>query len=91
MNSTEKPLTLREPLAFSEYTPDVKDDAVWKYVLENPTKLLLIFDGVDEMKFKENITKCNDSGQPNDVTAKMSLPALYNKIASGRLLGGATR
>ena len=90
MNSIEKPLTLRELLAFSEYSPDVNEDAVWKYVLENPNKVLLIFDGVDEMKFKKNIAECSDSDKPNDVTAKMSFPALYNKIASGKLLGGAT-
>ena len=90
MNSIEKQLTLRGLLAFSEYSPDVNEDAVWKYVLENPTKVLLVFDGVDEMKFKENIAECSDSDQPNDVTAKMSFPALYNKIASGKLLGSAT-
>ena len=90
MNSIEKPLTLRELLAFSEYSPDVNEDAVWKYVLENPTKVLLIFDGVDEMKLKKNIAECSDSDQPNDVTAKMSVPALFNKIASGKLLTGAT-
>ena len=90
MNSIKKPLTLRELLAFSEYSSDVNEDAVWKYVLENPTKVLLIFDGVDEMKFKKNIAECSDSDQLNDVTAKMSVPALYNKIASGKLLGGAT-
>ena len=90
MNSIEKPLTLRELLAFSEYSLGVNEDAVWKFVLENPTKVLLIFDGVDEFKFKKNIAECSDSDQPNDVTAKMSFPALYNKIASGKLLGGAT-
>ena len=90
MNSIEKPLTLRELLAFSEYSPGVNEDAVWKFVLENPTKVLLIFDGVDEFKFKMNIAECSDSDQPNDVTTKMSFPALYNKIASGKLLAGAT-
>ena len=90
MNSIEKPLTLRELLAFSEYSLGVNEDAVWKFVLENPTKALLIFDGLDEFKFKMNIAECSDSDQPNDVTAKMSFPALYNKIASGKLLGGAT-
>ena len=90
MNSIKKPLTLRELLAFSEYSTDLTEDAVWKYVLENPAKVLLIFDGFDEMKFKKNIAKCSDSDQPNDVTAKMSFPALYNKIASGKLLEGAT-
>ena len=90
MNSIKKPLTLRQLLADSEYSRDVNEDAVWKYVLENPTKVLLIFDGVDEFKFKIKIAECSDSYQPNDVTAKMSFPALYNKIASGKLLGGAT-
>ena len=68
-------------MAFSEYSPDVNEDAVWKYVLENPAKVLLIFDGVNEFKFKKNIAECSDSDQPNDVTAKMSVPSLYNKIA----------
>ena len=90
MNSIEKPLTLRELLAFSEYSLGVNEDAVWKFVLENPTKALLIFDGLDEFKFKMNIAECSDSDQPNDVTAKMSFPALYNKIALGKLLWGAT-
>ena len=90
MNSIKKPLTLRELLAFSEYSPDMNEDAVWKYVLENPTKVLLIFDGVDEMKFKKKISECSASDQPNDVTVKMSVPALFNKIASGKLLRGAT-
>ena len=68
----------------------MNEDAVWKFVLENPTKALLIFDGLDEFKFKMNIAECSDSDQPNDVTAKMSFPALYNKIALGKLLWGAT-
>ena len=38
LNSLESPLTLRELLAFSEYSRDVKDD-VWRCVLETAWKL----------------------------------------------------
>ena len=88
-DSVQSPLTLRELLADSEYSAPLNDED-WNYILENPSKVLLIFDGVDEMKFKKNIAKYSDSDQPNDVTAKMSVPVLFNKIASGKLLGGAT-
>ena len=90
-NSRQDPLTLRELLAYSEYSTIKPDDAVvWEHILENPTKVLLIFDGIDEYKTKENLVESHDSDHRNSDTEKMPFAALYNKLASGDLLTGAT-
>ena len=82
------PLNLRELLARSE-TLKYLDDEVWNYILENPTKLLLIFDGLDEFAANSEIRK-DDSDYRDTEEVKMPLRALYKKIASRKLLDGAT-
>ena len=81
-------LDLRELLARSETVRDI-DDEVWDYIIKNPTKVLLIFDGIDEFSSKSDIAK-DDSGYNDTVAEKMPLHCLNNKIASGKLLPGAT-
>ena len=81
-------LDLRELLAKAETVRHI-DDEVWDYIIKNPTKVLLIFDGIDEFSAKSDIAK-DDSGYKDTVTEKMPLHCLYNKIASGKLLPGAT-
>ena len=79
-------INLRELLCASEYSTNL-DEEVWNYILQNPTKVLLVFDGIDEFPTKSKIA--NDY-RNTTVEEKMPLHALYNKIASGRLLKGAT-
>ena len=81
-------LDLRELLARSETVRHI-DDEVWDYIIKNPTKVLLIFDGIGEFSAKLDIAK-DDSAYNGTVTEKMPLHCLYNKIASGKLLPGAT-
>ena len=81
-------LDLRELLAHSETVRHI-DDKVWDYIIKNPTKVLLIFDGIDEFSAKSDIAK-DDEGYKDTVAEKMPLHCLYNKIASGKLLPGAT-
>ena len=81
-------LDLRELLARSETVRHI-DDEVWDYIIKNPTKVLLIFDGIDEFSAKSDIAK-DDEGYSDTVTEKMPLHCLYNKIASRKLLPGAT-
>ena len=87
-NSVTADLDLRELLARSETVRHI-DDEVWDYIIKNPTMVLLIFDGIDEFSAKSDIAK-DDSGYNDTVTEKMPLHCLYNKIASGKLLPGAT-
>ena len=84
-------LSLRELLTRSTYSPRNKlDEEVWNYILENPQKVLLIFDGIDEFKDNSKIGTENRKPQfENSVDEKMPLSALYAKLTTGILLKGA--
>ncbi|XP_015749282.1 PREDICTED: nucleotide-binding oligomerization domain-containing protein 2-like [Acropora digitifera] len=80
-------LTLRELLAGAE-TVQRLDNSVWEFVQNHSTKVLLIFDGLDEYSRKEEINTEED--YENDVEEKMPVSVLYNKLATGELLRGAS-
>ena len=81
-------LNLRELLNKSEFSTHM-NDVVWNYILENPSKVLFIFDGIDEYSARKKIEE-DDSIYKNTVEDKMPLHALYTKIMSEKLLEGAT-
>ena len=88
-NSRREYLDLRKLLSWSEAVSQDLDDEVWNYIITNPTKVLLIFDGIDEFNARSAIS--NDDSRFNDSEEeKMPLHCLYKKIASGKLLKGAT-
>ena len=83
-------LSLRELLACAE-TVQCLDDAVWDFIKTECTKVLLIFDGVDEYSRKQDINaQQDDTTYKNDVEGKMPVSVLYNKLAAGELLRGAS-
>ncbi|CAH3164896.1 unnamed protein product, partial [Pocillopora meandrina] len=84
-------LSLRELLTLSEYSPsNHMDDEVWNYILDNPQRVLIIFDGIDEFKHNSKIGEENFEPKfRNRVDEKMPLYALYEKLATGKLLNGA--
>ena len=86
-NSEEK-LSLRELLERSEFTSaECLNDELLSYMLENPEKLLILFDGLDEFSDISSFANqpvCPRSEQP------MPLPALFYHIVKGNLLDGAT-
>nr|XP_058958517.1 protein NLRC5-like [Pocillopora verrucosa] len=84
-------LSLRELLTRSTYSPrNELDEKVWNYILKNPQKVLLIFDGIDEFKDNSKIGTENNKPQfKNSVDEKMPLSALYAKLTTGKLLNGA--
>ena len=80
-------ISLRGLLASAE-TVQRLDDSVWEFVQNESTKVLLIFDGLDEYSRKEEINTQQD--YKNDVEEKMPVSVLYKKLAAGELLRGAT-
>ena len=88
-SSNQTNLNFRELLESSETVSEHLDDEFWEYIIKNPTKVLLIFDGLDEFSGRSDIAK-DDSGYKNNVGEKMPLHCLYHKIATGKLLDGAT-
>ncbi|KAJ7375058.1 hypothetical protein OS493_001790 [Desmophyllum pertusum] len=75
---SQKDLNLRELLTRSEYLAQTEllDDEVWDYILKNPDK------------YRQGGRKTLVS--KNSEEEKMPLSALYEKVASGKLLRGAT-
>ena len=84
-------LSLRDLLTRAE-TIQCLDDSVFKFVLTDPAKVLLIFDGLDEYSRKEDISAQDDPtyNYKNKVEEKMPFSVLYNKLATGKLLRGAS-
>ena len=80
-------LSLRELLAGAE-TIQRLDDSVWEFVQNESTKVLLIFDGLDEYSRKEEMNTQED--YKNNVEEKMPISVLYKKLAAGKLLRGAS-
>ena len=80
-------LSLRELLAKGE-TLQSLDDSVWEFVQHQSTKVLLIFDGLDEYSRKEEINTHED--YKNDVEEKMPVSVLYKKLVAGELLHGVS-
>ncbi|XP_074630662.1 uncharacterized protein LOC141889304 [Acropora palmata] len=89
-NNDNANLSLRDLLVRAE-TVHSLDDAVWDFIKEEPTKVLLIFDGLDEYSRKEDIkAQEGDLTYKNCVEEKMPLSVLYNKLPEGKLLRGAS-
>ncbi|XP_068670184.1 protein NLRC5-like [Montipora foliosa] len=80
-------LSLHELLANAE-TVENLHKAVWKFVIENPSQVLFIFDGVDEYSAKEDIARKDHTCYKNGLEEKMPVSTLFNKLASGELLRG---
>ena len=89
-NNDNAKLNLRDLLAHAE-TVQSLDDAVWDFIKNESTKVLLIFDGLDEYSRKKDIkAQQDDLTYKNCVEEKMPVSVLYNKLAEGKLLPGAS-
>ncbi|XP_044167303.1 uncharacterized protein LOC122951337 [Acropora millepora] len=86
--NSETHLNLRELLTRAE-TLECLEDGLWQYINDNPSKVLLIFDGLDEFSSTPGIAR-DDSRFNNTAEVRMPIGCLYKKIASGKLLQGCT-
>ena len=82
-------LSLRDVLARAE-TVQGLDAAVWDFIKNESTKVLLIFDGLDEYSRKKDINAQDDPTYKNCVEEKMPVSVLYNKLVERKLLPGAS-
>ena len=86
----DQELNIRELLEYSEYSTPLSDelDEIWKYIRQNPNKVLVIFDGFDEYSGRTEID--NDDTLYRNRQDRMPLHSLLKKILSGKILAGAT-
>ncbi len=66
------------------------DNDVFQYMLDNPEKVLLIFDGLDEFKHHKSCLKDEQAQGGSSPTEKMPFSALFVKLVKGKQLSGAT-
>ena len=80
----DQELNLRELLEHSEYSTPLSDepDEIWKYIRQNPNKVLVIFDGFDEYSGRTEIDN-DDTLYRNWEEDRMPLHSLLKKILSG--------
>ena len=87
-NSEEK-FSLRELFSRAEFSPSKRlDDEVWSHIVQNPNKLLILFDGFDE--FSEISSFGANHRSSTSEEQAMPLFALLYNIVKGHLLAGAT-
>ena len=86
--NSEPDLNLHELLTLAETAECLKDE-LWQWIKDNPSKVLLIFDGIDEFFSRSGIAK-DDSCYNNTAEVRMPLCCLYKKIVCGKLLQGCT-
>ena len=84
---TKKAITLREMLGYGEGLSSDDFETVYKSILLNPTKTVLIFDGLDEIDVDRNLVYTETVGNHNK---KMPVFSIFKLIVEGRLLRGAT-
>ena len=85
----DEKLSLRELLSHSEYSAKDLSEEVWTYIRQNPNKVLVIFDGLDEYSGKTKIDDKSHSYRDNEQES-MPIHFLFKKIVSGDILRGAT-
>ena len=80
-------LSLRRLLSTSEYSETDLSDQVWDHICENPERVLILFDGLDEFLDRSSIAKAANC---EDLEKQMPLSALFYNMVEGNLLRGAT-
>ena len=72
------------------YSEGSIDREVFQDILDNPEKVLLVFDGLDEFKYHESCLEDERAHAGNSATEQMPFSALYVKLVRGKQLSGAT-
>ena len=85
---TSTKITLKQLL--SRLASEGSVDDVLQDILDNPEKVLLIFDGLDEFKHHESCLEDERAQGGNSPSEEMPFSALYVKLMKGKQLPGAT-
>ena len=86
-----KSTTLKNMLSFGEGLPAGGDfDYLYEYILSNSEKVIVIFDGLDELKVDCDNCWRDEEDTPDDHNRCMSIFSVSKKLVCGKFLHGAT-
>ena len=88
-NETLQKISLKELLC-RLHPEGSNDDELFQYVLDNPEKVIIVFDGLDEFKNHPHCLKDDEVYGGNNAKEQMPISALYVKLLKGKLLPRAT-
>ncbi|XP_067853876.1 NLR family, CARD domain containing 5 isoform X1 [Heptranchias perlo] len=87
LNLIVKNIDLKSMLFDLFLQPERNSQAVFRFIIENPQKILILFDGFDEFAGKASFQASVVSNNPN---ASLSVGQLFSSLYNGKLLPGCT-
>jgi len=85
----EKKISLKQLLS-RVCTDQQIDNDMLQDILDNPEKVLLVFDGLDEFKYHDSCLEDERAEAGNGPTEEMQFSALFVKLVKDKQLSGAT-
>nr|XP_009681796.1 PREDICTED: MHC class II transactivator isoform X2 [Struthio camelus australis] len=83
----EKRYSLKDLLLEFFVKPQEGSNEVFEYILQNPAKVLLVFDGFEGLHDNENFPRCSDSEPDKEVC---SIKELLSGLIQRKILNGCT-
>ncbi|XP_069757472.1 protein NLRC5 [Narcine bancroftii] len=87
LNLINKKIDLKTMLFDLFLKPERNAHTVFRFIEENPQKVLILFDGFDEFAGKASISSLDVSSNPN---AQISVGQLFSSLFHGKMLPGCT-
>ncbi|GCC33448.1 hypothetical protein chiPu_0011917 [Chiloscyllium punctatum] len=87
LNLINKSIDLKSMLFDLYLQPQRNSHAVFRFIIGNPEKILILFDGFDEFAGKASVLTAPVS---NDPMAPLSVGQLFSSLYNGKLLPGCT-
>jgi GTPase SAR1 family protein len=82
-------VTLREMFGFAKGLSSDDFETVYNFILSNPTNIVILFDGLDEVNVGDEIS-CRNREAVNSLNEKMPVVSIFKMLVHGRLLRGVT-
>ncbi|NXJ60828.1 C2TA protein, partial [Rostratula benghalensis] len=87
LNLPEKQYSLKDLLLEFFVKPQGESEEIFEYILQNPTKVLLLFDGFEGLHDHENFPRCSASQPEKDLC---SIKELLSGLIQKKILNGCT-
>ncbi|CAB4001000.1 Hypothetical predicted protein, partial [Paramuricea clavata] len=82
-------VTLREMFGFAKGLSSDDFETVYDFILSNPTNIVILFDGLDELNV-DSVISCTNRETVNSLNDKMPMFLIFKMLVHGRLLRGVT-
>ena len=89
-SAANETISLKKLFHRAAYSEGVVGNHIFQHLVDNPEKIVLMFDGLDEFNDWKTFTENDEAGYADNLTTEMPFFALYLKLLQRKLLPGAT-